>query len=65
MTRIRSWMVEVRAIGVVVRIEHVFTHSPLGSFQRSRSPANANSSPALTSKQYGCLVSLSASANHS
>jgi hypothetical protein len=45
-----------RAAGVVVRIEQDLTHCPLGSFQRSHSPANANNSPALTSKQYGCFA---------
>ena len=56
MTGIRSWTAEVTAFGVVVRIEQVFTNLPLGSFQRSHNPANANNSPSLTSKQYGCLV---------
>jgi hypothetical protein len=31
----RSWTAEVTAFGVVVRIEHVLTQLPLGSFQRS------------------------------
>jgi len=44
MTGIRSWTSEVKAFGIVVRIEHVFTHSPLGSLHRSHSPANANNS---------------------
>jgi hypothetical protein len=35
----------------VVRIEQDLTHCPLGSFQQSQIPANANSSPSLTSKQ--------------
>jgi hypothetical protein len=42
--------------GVVVRIEQVSSAVPLGSFQRSHIPANANNSPSLTSKQYGCLT---------
>jgi len=56
MTGIRSWTAEVTAFGVVVRIEHDLIHCPLGSFQRSHSPAKANNSPSLTSKQYGCLA---------
>ena len=52
----RSWTADVTAFGVVVRIEQVLTQLPLGSFQRSQIPANANNSPALTSKQYGCLA---------
>jgi hypothetical protein len=52
----RSWTAEVTAFGVVVRIEQDLTHCPLGSFQRFHSPANANNSPALTSKQYGCFA---------
>jgi hypothetical protein len=40
----------------VVRIEHVSTALPAGSFQRSHIPANANSSPSFTSKQYGCFA---------
>jgi hypothetical protein len=54
-TGIRSWTAEVTAFGVVVRIEHVVSHAPRGSFQRSHSPANANSAPSLTSKQNGCF----------
>lgn len=50
MTGIRSWTAEVTAFGVVVRTAHVFTQLPLGSFQRSHIPANANNSPSLTSK---------------
>jgi len=38
-----------------VRIEHDLSHCPLGSFQRSHSPAKANNSPSLTSKQNGCF----------
>jgi hypothetical protein len=53
MTGIRLWTDAVTAFGVVVRIEQDLTHCPLGSFQRSHSPANANNSPSLTSKQYG------------
>ena len=34
-----------------MRIEQDLTHCPLGSFQPSQIPANANSSPSLTSKQ--------------
>jgi len=56
MTGMRSWTVEVRAFGVVVRIEQVSMVAPLGSLQRSHIPANANNSPSLTSKQYGCLA---------
>ena len=56
MTGIRSWTAEVTAFGVVVRIEQDLIHCPLGSFQRSHSPANANNSPSLTSKQYGCFA---------
>lgn len=41
----------VTAFGLVVSIEQLLIQSPLGSFQRSHSPANANSSPSLTSKQ--------------
>ena len=55
MTGIRSWTIAVTAFGVVVRIEHVFTQLPFGSFQPSHNPANASNSPPLTSKQYGCL----------
>ena len=55
MTGIRSWTVEVTAFGAVVRIEQLLIQLPLGSFHRSHSPANANSSPLLTSKQYGCF----------
>jgi len=40
----------------VVRIEHVSTALPAGSFHLSHSPANANNSPSLTSKQYGCFA---------
>jgi len=42
--------------GVVVRIEHDLTHSPAGLLQRSHNPANANTSPLSTSKQYACLI---------
>ena len=56
MTGMRSWMAEVTAFGVVVRIEQVLIQLPLGSFQRSHIPANANNPPSLTSKQYGCLA---------
>ena len=56
MTGIRSWTDEVTAFGVVVRIEQDLTALPLGSLQRSHIPANANSSPSSTSKQYGCFV---------
>src|ERR1017187_7764634 len=56
MTGIRSWTADVTAFGVVVRIEQVLIQLLLGSFQRSHNPANANNSPSLTSKQYGCLV---------
>jgi len=52
----RSCTAEVTAFGVVVRIEQVFIQPPLGSFQRSQIPANANNPPLFTSKQYGCLV---------
>jgi hypothetical protein len=38
-----------------VKIEHDLIHCPLGSLHRSHSPANANNSPSLTSKQYGCF----------
>jgi hypothetical protein len=55
MTGILSWTAEVTAFGVVVSFERVFIQPPLGSFQRSHIPANANNSPSLTSKQYGCL----------
>ncbi len=51
MTGIRSWTADVTAFGVVVRIEQDLTQLPLGSFQRSHNPANANNSPSLTSKQ--------------
>jgi len=47
----RSWMGDVTPLGVVVRIEQVLTQLPSGLFQRSHSPANANNSPSLTSKQ--------------
>jgi hypothetical protein len=56
MTGMRSWTAEVTAFGAVVRIEQDLTHCPLGSFQRSQSPSNANNSPSPTSKQYGCLA---------
>ena len=56
MTGIRSWIVEVIAFGVVVRIEQVLIQLPLGSFQPSHNPANANKSPPLISKQYGCFA---------
>jgi hypothetical protein len=52
----RSWTAEVTAFGVVVRIEQDLVQCPLGSFRRSQMPAKANSSPLLTSKQYGWLV---------
>jgi len=39
----------------VVRIAQGLIQSPLGSFHRSQSSANANSSPPLTSKQYTAL----------
>jgi len=55
MTGILSWTCDVTAFGVVVRIEHDLIHCPLGSFQPSQRPANANKSPSLTSKQKGCL----------
>ena len=45
----RSWTAAVTAFGVVVKIEQDLTHCPLGSFERSHSPANANNFPALTS----------------
>jgi hypothetical protein len=51
MTGMRSWTGEVTAFGAVVRIEQVFIQPPLGSFQRSHNPANANNFPPLTSKQ--------------
>ena len=44
------------AFGVVVRMEQVSKGLPLASFQRSHIPANANNSPSLISKQYGCLT---------
>jgi hypothetical protein len=56
MTGILSWTGAVIALGVVVRIEHVSRGFPLGSFQVSHSPANAKSSPRLTSKQEGCFA---------
>ena len=56
MTGIRSWTAEVTAFGVVVRIEQFLIQLPLGSFHRSHSPANANNSPSLTSKQNGCFA---------
>jgi hypothetical protein len=40
----RSWTADVRAFGVVVRIAQVSAVFPLGSFQRSHIPANANNS---------------------
>ena len=55
-TGMRSWIAEVTALGVVVRIEHDFTHCPLGSRQRSHSPAKANRPPSPTSKQKGCFA---------
>src|SRR5215470_2925585 len=42
--------------GVVVKIEHVLIHCPSASFHPSQSPAKANNSPSLTSKQKGCLL---------
>jgi transposase len=56
MTGIRSWTAVVTAFGVVVKIEQVSTESPFGFLQRSHIPANANTSPSPTSKQYGCFV---------
>jgi hypothetical protein len=56
MTGIRSCTAAVTALGVVVRVEQVLTHCPLESFHPSHNPANANNSPSLTSKQYGCLA---------
>jgi hypothetical protein len=56
MTGIRSWTVAVIAFGVVVRMEQIFVQLPLGSFQPSHNPANANNSHSLTSKQNGCLI---------
>ena len=56
MTGILSWTAEITAFGVVVKIEQVLIQLPLGSFQRSQIPANANNSPSLISKQYGCLA---------
>lgn len=47
--------------GVVVRIEHVSTTLPLGSFQRSHVLANANNSPSFTSKQTAAWPSRSSS----
>jgi hypothetical protein len=38
----RSWTAEVTAFGVVVRMEQVLIQLPLGSFQPSHNPANAN-----------------------
>ena len=52
----RSWTAEVTAFGVVVRIEQVFDPVAVASFQRSHIPANANNSPPLISKQYGCFA---------
>src|SRR6266567_8350763 len=52
----RSCTADVTAFGVVVRIEQVSSHFPPASFQRSHIPANANNTPSLTSKQYGCLA---------
>lgn len=56
MTGTRSWLAAATAFGVVVRIEQVSTIFPVGSFHLSQIPANANSAPSLTSKQYGCLA---------
>jgi len=56
MTGILSWTPAVTTLRVVVRIEHVSTTSPPASFHLSHIPASANSSPSLTSKQYGYLV---------
>ncbi len=42
---------DVTAFGVVVKIEQVLIHCPSEFFQPSQSPANANNSPSLTSKQ--------------
>jgi hypothetical protein len=39
--------VEVTAFAVVVRIEEDLTHCPLGPFQRSQIPANANKAATL------------------
>jgi hypothetical protein len=47
----RSWTGDVTAFGDVVKIEQVSNALPLGSFQRSHIPANANNSPSSTSKQ--------------
>jgi len=43
-------------LGLVVRIAQLLIQLPFGSFQRSHSPAKANNSPLLTSKQYGCFA---------
>jgi hypothetical protein len=55
MTGIRSWTAAVTALGVVVRIEQVSTALPGALFQRTQIPANATTSPSLTSKQLGCF----------
>src|SRR5438034_4727075 len=56
MTGRRSSTGAVTAFGIVIRIEQVSSVLPLASFHRSQIPANANNSPSLTSKQYGCLA---------
>jgi hypothetical protein len=57
MTRIRSWMVEVTAFGVVVRTEQVLIQLPLRSFQPSYNPANANKLPFVYFKTERLLTS--------
>jgi hypothetical protein len=56
MTGMRSWTVAATAFGVVVRMAQVSIGVPRSSLHRSHSPANANNSLSLTSKQYGCFT---------
>jgi len=55
MTGIRSWIAEVTAFGVVVRMEQVLIQLPLGSFQPSHNPANANKLAFVDFKAVGLL----------
>jgi hypothetical protein len=45
MTDILSWTAWVKTFGIVVSIDQPLIQFPLGSYQRSHNPANANSFP--------------------
>ena len=55
MTGIRSWTAEVTAFGVVVRIEHVFTHCPLGSLPAIPQSCEREQLPVVDFKTVGLL----------